>query len=127
LVSGRHRREVAGRLLALLIAVSIAVLGFGAWTGFGMAGHGAGPGPENYTWTLATSSIGVYGPFRERTTPRPMQSSPSGACVRGEGNGAGCGDPTGMPEPITLLLFGAMLAGLGVVVRWGLRGRAGSI
>jgi hypothetical protein len=32
-----------------------------------------------------------------------------------------------MPEPITLLLFGAMLAGLGVVVRWGLRGRAGSI
>jgi hypothetical protein len=28
-----------------------------------------------------------------------------------------------MPEPMTLLLFGTMLAGLGVVVRWGLRGR----
>jgi hypothetical protein len=31
-----------------------------------------------------------------------------------------------MPEPLTLLLFGAMLAGLGVVVRWGLRGRTGT-
>jgi len=56
-----------------------------------------------------------YGPFRH---PGPTRS-----CRAGESHGRGCSELTGMPEPMTLLLFGAMLAGLGVVVRWGLRGR----
>lgn len=121
-----HERGVARRFVALFVALLTVVVGLGVWTAFGVAGHDAGPRAENNTWGLVRSSIGEYGPFRDRTRTKPMQSSPSPSCARGESEGGGCGNPTGMPEPLTLLLFGAMLAGLGVVVRWGLRGRTGT-
>jgi len=95
-------------------------LGLGAWTALGLAGHDAGPGPENRTWALVRSSIGEHGAFWDRKGPKATQSGTPASCARGESD---CGDPTGMPEPITLLLCGAMLAGLGVVVRRGLRVR----
>jgi len=108
---------------AALLAV---VLGLGAWTDLGVAGNDTGPRPESNTWGLVRSSIGEYGPFRDRTRPKATQSSPSRSCAPGESDGGGCSDMTGMPEPMTLLLFGSTLAGLGVVVRWGLRSRGGT-
>jgi hypothetical protein len=113
---------VARRFAALLAVV----LGLGAWTALGMAGSDTGPRPENNTWGLVKSSIGEHGPFRDRTRPKATQSSPSRSCAPADSDGGSCSDLTGMPEPMTLLLFGAMLAGLGVVVRWGLRGRRGT-
>jgi hypothetical protein len=115
----RHERQLTRRLAALLTAV----LGLGAWTVLGVPGNGAGPRPEKNTWGLVRSSTGEYGPFRERTRPKATQSSLSSSCARGESDAGACGDTTGRPEPITLLLFGTMLAGLGVVVRRKLRGR----
>jgi hypothetical protein len=117
-----HKWRVARRFAALLTLV----LGLGVWTALRVAGHDAVPRPQKSTWGLGRSSIGEYGSFQERTRTKPTPPSASSPCARGENDGGGCGDPTGMPEPMTLLLSGAMLAGLGVVVRRGLRGRAGS-
>lgn len=99
------------------------VLGLGGWTALGVTASVAGPRSENNMWELVKSSISEHRPFRDRARPKATQSNPSRSCTPGESDGASCSDLRGMPEPMTLLLFGTMLAGLGVVVRWGLRGR----
>ena len=119
---GGQQRRLA-RCFAVLLAI---VLGLGVWTALGVAANGAGPRPENNTWALVRSSIGEHGPFRDRPVPKATQSSPSRSCAPGERDGRGCSDLAGMPEPMALLLFGVMLAGLGVLVRWGLRGGRGT-
>jgi hypothetical protein len=100
-------------------------LGLGVWIAFGAAGNDQGLRPEDGRWAVVKSSIGEYGFLRDRAGTKITRSSPTRWCA-GESDGQGCSELTGMPEPMTLLLFGAMLAGLGVVVRWGLRGRGGT-
>ena len=117
-----HERHLARRPVALLAVT----FGLGAWMALGVAGHDAGPAPEKHTWGLVRSSMGEHASFRERTRPRTTQPSLSSPCAQGKGDAGGCVNTTRIPEPITLLAFGAMLAGLGVVVRRGLRGRAGT-
>jgi len=117
-----HERGVVGRVVLLLAALLTVVLSLGAWTALEVTEHDAGAGIENNAWRLVGRRIGEYRPSRDRTQPKGTQLSPSQSCAQGDNDGGRCGDPTRMPEPITLLLFGAMLSGLGVVVRWGLRG-----